>query len=152
MSRDNSWVWWGIGALILFGGGVTVANLTLAERRRKYKPLFDTASAQYGIPDGLLMRQGEAESALQPDARSPAGAVGIMQIIPRWHPEVGESGALDPARAIPYAAKILRGWFDRFGSWELALAAYNAGPGNVEKYAGVPPFAETRSYIAKILG
>lgn len=123
-----------------------------AERRRQFKPLFDAASSKYGIPAGLLLRQAEIESGLDPKARSSAGAVGIMQIIPKWHPTLGEAGALDPAHAIPYAAKILRGWYDQFGgSWTYALAAYNAGPGNVNKYGGVPPFAETRTYISKIL-
>lgn len=134
-------------------GGAAVVSTTLAKRRELYRPLFDSASAQYGIPPGLLMRQGEAESALDPDAiNTSSNATGIMQIVPRWHPELGVSGALDPGRAIPYAAKILRQWFDRFGSWELALAAYNAGPGNVQKYGGVPPFPETREYIARIMG
>lgn len=145
------WVWLLIGAILLFGGGAAV-TATLARRREIFKPLFDSASAQYGIPAGLLMRQGEVESALKADARNPSGATGIMQIIPKWHPELGEAGALDPARAIPYAAKILRQWKDQFGSWELALAAYNAGPGNVTKYGGIPPFPETQAYVEKILG
>lgn len=129
-----------------------VAELPLARRREIFRPMFDAASARYGLPAGLLARVGEVESALNPQARSSAGAVGIMQIVPRWHPSLGESGALDPDKAIPYAAKILRAWRDEFGSWTLALAAYNAGPGAVRQYGNaVPPFAETRSYIEKIL-
>lgn len=127
-------------------------SIPLAQRREKYRALFDRASQQYGIPPNLLMRQGEVESSLIPDARSSAGAIGIMQIVPRYHPELGEAGALDPVRAIPYAASLLRQWYDRFGSWTLALAAYNAGPGNVARYGNaVPPFDETRNYVAKIL-
>jgi len=118
---------------------------------RAYEPLFLQASARYDLPPGLLSRQASRESGYNPTARSSAGAVGIMQIIPKWHPEVGEAGALDPARAIPYAAKLLREYRDRFGSWSLALAAYNAGPTIVAKLGVVPPYKETRDYIAAIL-
>jgi peptidoglycan DL-endopeptidase CwlO len=142
----------------LLGGLVGVAALlsaravmSIAQRRELYRPLFDAATARYGLPAGLLLRQAEVESSLDPNARSSAGAIGLMQIIPRWHPALGEAGALDPARAIPYAAQILRAWRDQFGSWTLALAAYNAGPGAVTQHRGVPPFAETRNYISKIL-
>lgn len=121
----------------------------------KYRPLFNAAEKKYGIPPGLLFRQAYQESRFREDiisgkVRSSAGATGIMQIIPRLHPEVGEAGALDPARAIPYAGKILAAWKKQFGSWELALAAYNAGPGNVSKYKGIPPFKETRDYVSQI--
>lgn len=135
----------------------------------KYEPLFLAASARYGIPAGLLSRQAQRESNYNPNARSGAGALGIMQIIPRWHPALDPgdaaadaAAAFDPARAIPYAAKYLRALYDRFGSWTLALAAYNAGPTVVAKYGldaqgnriasgGVPPFTETRNYVAAIL-
>lgn len=126
------------------------------DKGEKYRPLFDAAERQYGIPSGLLFRQAYQESRFRDDiirgaTRSPAGAVGIMQIIPKWHPEIGEQGALDPAIAIPYAAKILSQWHRQFGSWSLALAAYNAGPGNVSKHAGIPPFPETQRYVNDIL-
>lgn len=130
-----------------------------SKRAEIYRPLFEEATRRYGLPPNLLMRQAEVESNYDPHAKSAKGALGIMQIIPRWHPELdpGDAAAdaraaLDPARAIPYAAKLLRSWYNRYGSWSLALAAYNAGPGEVEKYGrAVPPFAETRSYVAKIL-
>lgn len=124
-------------------------------RGESYRPLFDAAEAKNGIPHGLLFRLAYQESRFRDDiingsTRSAAGAVGIMQIVPRWHPELGESGALDPQRAIPYAGKYLASLRKRFGNWELALAAYNAGPGNVEKYKGIPPFPETQQYVAQI--
>lgn len=124
-------------------------------RGEQFRALFDAAEKQYGIPHGLLFRQGYQESRFREDiisgkVRSKAGAVGIMQIIPSYHPELGEAGALDPRRAIPYAGKILAAWRKQFGSWQLALAAYNAGPGNVKKYKGVPPFDETKNYVAQI--
>jgi soluble lytic murein transglycosylase-like protein len=120
--------------------------------------IFSSSAAQYGLPVGLLEAVAYRESRFRQDiidgrTRSSAGAVGIMQIIPRWHPEVGEAGALDPQRAIPYAAKYLQQLQRQFGSWELALAAYNWGPGNLAKWqAGTIKNwpAETRAYVAEI--
>jgi soluble lytic murein transglycosylase-like protein len=130
-----------------------------SKRAEIFRPLFDDATRRYGLPPNLLMRQADVESSFNPDARGADGELGIMQIIPRWHPELdpGDAAAdaraaLDPARAIPYAAKLLRMYRDRYGSWTLALAAYNAGPGAVDKHGrAVPPFPVTRNYIAKIL-
>lgn len=120
-------------------------------RGQAFEALFEAATAQYQLPPGLLSRVAARESAYNPNARSSAGALGLMQIVPKWHPEVGAEGALDPKRAIPYAAKYLRQLYDRFGKWTLAVAAYNAGPSAVRKYGGVPPFDETRAYVAAIL-
>lgn len=122
----------------------------------KYRPLFDRAEAQYSLPQGLLFRQAFQESRFRDDivsgeTRSPAGAVGIMQIIPKWHPEIGERGALDPAIAIPYAAKFMRQLYNQFGSWEKALAAYNWGPGNLQKQPDPYKWpTETRNYVTSI--
>lgn len=123
-----------------------------------YESLFEAATAKYRLPPGLLSRLALRESAYNPSAVSPAGAIGLMQIMPKFHPDLdpGElaldrAAALDPKRAIPYAAKYLRQLYDRFGTWTLAVAAYNAGPTAVKKYRGVPPFKETRAYVAAIL-
>lgn len=122
----------------------------------KYRPLFASAGAVYRLPPGLLEAVAYAESRFREDiitgqVRSDAGAVGIMQIVPKWHPELGEAGALDPAQAVPYAARYLRGLFERFGSWRQALAAYNWGQGNLSKAikAGTPNKwpAETVAYV-----
>lgn len=122
----------------------------------KYRPLFASAGAAYRLPPGLLEAVAYAESRFREDiitgqVRSSAGAVGIMQIVPKWHPELGEAGALDPAQAVPYAARYLRAHFERFGSWRLALAAYNWGQGNLAKAikAGTPNAwpAETVAYV-----
>lgn len=127
-------------------------------RAARFEPYFQAATRKYRLPPGLLSRQAKHESNYNPSARSKAGALGIMQIIPKWHPSLDPgdaaadaAAALDPARAIPYAAKYLRLLFNQFGSWTLALAAYNAGPGVVKKYRGVPPFRETRAYVTAIL-
>lgn len=158
MQRPSG-LWILAGALALYAfsrtqrGRAVMSELTgaLAKRAELFRPLFDEATRRWQLPPGLLLAQGIAESALDPHARSAAGAVGIMQIVPRWHPELGEAGALDPARAIPYAAQFLRQLHNQFGSWTLALAAYNAGPATVRKYGGVPPYKETRDYVARIL-
>lgn len=122
---------------------------------------FSSAAAQYSLPAGLLEAVAYRESRYRQDiingtTRSTAGAVGIMQVIPRWHPELGEAGALDPQRAIPYAAKYLRQLFNQFGTWPLALAAYNWGQGNLERkdladgVIGDDWPAETRAYVDEI--
>ena len=115
-----------------------------------YESLFDSATRQYGLPDGLLSRVAYQESRYDPNAYNPvSGASGIMQIVPKWHPEV--DNPFDPEEAIPYAAKYLRQLFDRFGTWELALAGYKAGPGNGGKYGGIPPFPETQQYVQNVM-
>ena len=121
-----------------------------------YRPLFDQVEIANGIPHGLLFRQAYQESRFRSDiidgtTRSAAGAAGIMQIVPKFHPDISIAGILNPTTAVPYAGKFLRQLYDRFGSWSLALAAYNAGPGNVQKYNGIPPFAETQTYVTAIL-
>lgn len=164
-NRALLWIILG-GALLLAAAGGTVAVMTDWKRKgEKYLPLLNAAERRYGIPHDLLARQAYQESRFRQDiidgtTRSGAGAVGIMQIIPRFHPSIDpgdaaadERAALDPARAIDYAAKFMRQLFDKYHSWSLALAAYNAGPGNVDKYnRTVPPFKETQNYVAQIIG
>ena len=121
---------------------------------RRFAELFQRAEYTHGVPQHLLARMAQQESNFDPDARSAAGALGIMQIVPRWHPGVN---ALDPVAAIDYAGALLRKHFERFGSWAKALAAYNAGPtrtareisaSGVNWLAHMP--AETQDYIARI--
>lgn len=124
------------------------------------KAIFSAAAVQYGLPPNLLEAVAYRESRFRPDIisgalRSLAGAVGIMQIVPRFHPDLGEAGALDPARAIPYAASYLRQLYNQFGSWALALAAYNWGPGNlassISQGQGASSWpAETRTYVDEV--
>jgi soluble lytic murein transglycosylase-like protein len=123
------------------------------ERGAKYLPLLNAAEAKYGIPRDLLARQAYQESHFREDiitgaTKSSAGALGIMQIVPKFHPT---AQPLNVAASIDYAANFLANLHRQFGSWGLALAAYNAGPGNVSKYNGVPPFPETQAYVSQIL-
>jgi len=131
-----------------------------------YRAALEYASNQYAIPWPLLARVAYQESRFRADiisgkVRSSAGAVGIMQIVPKWHPELAQSGltaeqaALDPDRAILYAAKYLRQLFRQFGTWEKALAAYNWGPGNLNNdladgVLGNSWPAETKAYVSQI--
>ena len=92
-----------------------------------------------------------AESGYRADAVSPAGALGLMQLMPGTARSLGVTDPLDPLQNVLGGAEYLRQQLERFGSVEKALAAYNAGPGAVERYDGVPPYAETRNYIARIV-
>jgi hypothetical protein len=103
--------------------------------------------------DGLLVAAViEAESAFDPTALSPAGAVGLMQVLPSTAEELGVTDPLQPAANLEAGSRYLKRLLRSFdGDLELALAAYNAGPGNVLRYGGVPPFPETRRYVDRVL-
>lgn len=118
----------------------------------KWANTFRSAELKYGIPGNLLKRMAYQESHWRDDIisglkKSGAGAVGMMQLVPKWHPNVNP---LDTAAAIDYAGKFLSGLYKQFGSWKLAVAAYNAGAGNVSKYKGIPPFTETQNYVKQV--
>lgn len=114
-----------------------------------YSDLFAAAGAKYGVSPTLLAGVAKVESGFNSTATSSAGAQGLMQFMPGTAAGLGVN-PLDPASAIDGAAKYLSQLSSRFGSTELALAAYNAGPGAVSKYGGIPPFAETQSYVGKV--
>jgi soluble lytic murein transglycosylase-like protein len=123
-----------------------------SDRAKPYVPLLNAAESKYGIPRNLLARIAYQESRWRDDIvfgklKSSTGAVGIMQLMPKYHPTVNP---LDIPAAIDYAGKFLVGLYKQFGSWKLAVAAYNAGAGNVTKYKGVPPFAETQKYVTQV--
>jgi soluble lytic murein transglycosylase-like protein len=116
----------------------------------QYQSLFATAGAQYGVPANVLAAVAQVESAGNPGAVSPAGAEGLMQIMPATAQGIGVN-PLDPAQAIGGAAQILSGDLKQFGSLPLALAAYNAGPGAVQQAGGIPPYPETQAYVQQVL-
>lgn len=115
------------------------------------RSVFATAAARHGVPVALLASVARTESGFDPGAVSPVGAEGLMQLMPSTARGLSVD-PLDPAQAVDGAARLLAGHLRRFGSIPLALAAYNAGPGAVERYAGVPPYPETQQYVSRVLG
>jgi cell wall-associated NlpC family hydrolase len=114
-----------------------------------YGRLFEAASARNDLPAGLLAAVAKAESGFNPNVTSPAGAQGLMQLMPATAQGLGVN-AFDPVQAIDGAARLLKRNLKDFGSVPLALAAYNAGPGAVRRYGGVPPYAETQTYVTRV--
>jgi soluble lytic murein transglycosylase-like protein len=118
----------------------------------QYDAQITAAATKYGIDPALLKGLIRQESNFDASARSSAGAQGLTQLMPGTASSLGVD-ASDPAQAIEGGAKYLKQQLDRFGGdASKALAAYNAGPGAVAKYGGVPPYAETQSYVRKVLG
>jgi soluble lytic murein transglycosylase-like protein len=119
----------------------------------QYDPQITAAATKYGIDPALLKGLIRQESNFNAAARSGAGAQGLTQLMPGTASSLGITDATDPAQAIEGGAKYLKQQLDRFGGDPTkALAAYNAGPGAVAKYGGVPPYAETQNYVQKVLG
>jgi Transglycosylase SLT domain/D-alanyl-D-alanine carboxypeptidase len=118
----------------------------------RFAPLIIGAAQRWGVSAHLLAAQLYTESNFNPFARSPAGAEGIAQFMPGTATALGLLDPFDPEGAIDAQAHLMRDLLGRFGSVPLALAAYNAGPGAVAACGCIPPFAETRAYVARILG
>lgn len=118
---------------------------------RKYDDIIAEASAEYGVDPDLVRAVIRAESQFDPQAESHAGAKGLMQLMPILSKELGIKDPFNPRENIFGGVKYLSKMLDRHdGNVTLALASYNAGPRNVDRYKGVPPFKETRGYVKKI--
>lgn len=116
-----------------------------------YDDIVQEAAAEYDIDPNLIRAVMQAESAFHPYAVSRAGAEGLMQLMPSLANEMGVSDAFDPRENIFGGVRYLKRLLDYHdGNIDLALASYNAGPGNVERYGGIPPFRETRNYVKTI--
>jgi len=116
----------------------------------QYEPLFAAAGARYGLPANVLAAVAQVESGGDPTAVSPAGAEGLMQLMPGTAQGLGVD-PFDPTQAVDGAAQLLSGDLQQFGSLPLALAAYNAGPTAVEQAGGVPSYPETQAYVQNVL-
>lgn len=119
--------------------------------RSKFERAARAAARRHNVPEDLFLRLVTQESAWNPSAKSHKGAIGLAQLMPgtaqylRVNPH-------DPLQNLEGGARYLAEQYAKFRSWRLALAAYNAGPGAVEKHNGVPPYKETQGYVRAILG
>jgi soluble lytic murein transglycosylase-like protein len=121
-----------------------------ASAKASPQELADAAARKYGLPSGLVRSVMSAESAFQPHAVSPKGAIGLMQLMPTTAETLGVNPN-DPAQNVDAGTRYLRQLLEKYhgGLWH-ALAAYNAGPGAVDRFGGVPPYAETLEYVRRV--
>lgn len=121
-----------------------------AARRDAYDDLILTAAQAHNVDPALIKAVIHAESLFNPTAVSPAGAQGLMQLMPATAKFYAVSNSFDPEQNIFAGSEFLRYLSDRFDQLDLILAAYNAGEGNVRRYGGIPPFRETQNYVVLV--
>lgn len=117
-----------------------------------YDPIIQKAAETFNMDFSLIKAVIDAESSFDPEAVSSAGAKGLMQLMPATAKALGVTDSANPVENIMGGARYLKGLLERFNNNEaLALAAYNAGPGRVKQYGGIPPFKETQAYVKRVL-
>jgi soluble lytic murein transglycosylase-like protein len=124
---------------------------TITKKDQKFDDIFIAAGKQWNVDPSLLKAIARAESNFNPLVKSKAGACGVMQLMPATARSLGVKNVFDPKENIFGGARYIRSMLDRFKDTKLALAAYNAGPGAVKKYGGIPPYKETKKYVNKVL-
>jgi hypothetical protein len=147
------------GGLRIFapaGKGWTPTLRGYGHGRRRQEPehfdeLIRSASRSHAVPAALVKAVIAAESSFDEGAVSPKGAMGLMQLMPGTAEELGVADAFHAAQNVHGGTRYLRELHDRYGDWLRTLAAYNAGPEAVDRYEGVPPYAETREYVRRVL-
>nr|WP_246799778.1 lytic transglycosylase domain-containing protein [Palleronia marisminoris] len=129
----------------------SVVPARVSSYRGTYLNVARQAAQRHGIPEAIFLNLVQRESAWNPGAISHKGAIGLAQLMPGTAQQMGVD-PLDPAQNLEGGARYLATQYRRFQDWRLALAAYNAGPGAVIEYGGIPPYAETTAYVIAILG
>ena len=132
---------WGTGEGATFTGRYNGPYLAMAR----------DAARRHGVPEDLFLKLVQQESGFNPKAVSSKGALGLAQLMPDTA-RILRVDPLDPYQNLDGGARYLMQQYRAFGNWRLALAAYNAGPGAVQKHGGVPPFRETQNYVKVIFG
>lgn len=131
--------------------GKPAADNGLLSAKGDFEALIVAASARHGLSADLVRAVIKVESNFNPNAISSAGAKGLMQLMDETAKSLGVHDPFDPAQNIEAGASFLRRMLDRYGNISLALAAYNAGPGAVDRHGGIPPYAETQQYVKRVL-
>jgi soluble lytic murein transglycosylase-like protein len=130
---------------------VNIESFDPVDARHAYDDIIAEAAEKYDLDPRMIRAVMQAESAFNAMAVSPVGALGLMQLMPAVAEELGVTDPLDPRQNIMGGSQHLKKMLTSHrGNVRLALASYNAGPGNVKKYRGIPPFKETRNYVKKI--
>ncbi|MBU3001612.1 lytic transglycosylase domain-containing protein [Roseovarius nubinhibens] len=134
-----------------WGSGKSFSGTYSGSYKGQYLTVAKQAAARHGVPEHLFLRLVQQESGWKPTALSHKGAIGLAQLMPGTA-RVLRVDPHDPAQNLEGGARYLAQQYRKFGSWRLALAAYNAGPAAVTKYGGVPPYKETQNYVRVIWG
>ncbi len=134
-----------------WGNNELAVRPSFSKNRNAFDDLIKKAALAHNIDYGLVKALIHTESGFNPRARSKPGAQGLMQLMPATASMYAVGDAYDPAENIRAGTKHLKYLINRYKDLELALAAYNAGEGNVKKYGGIPPFTETRDYVKRVM-